>query len=123
MDSLNKKLSEFDLHSLFEACTKEAQRIGGDKRCIEYFYHRAKSSRVLCSRQGEVIVADMNIRDWCAAIAWSAPGVGRPPKQAAPKAASSTDQTPSVTEGPENAPERKQPRYGAKSKRASVDSL
>ena len=123
MDSLNKKLSEFDHQSLFEACTREAQRIGGDESCIEYFYHRAKSSRIWCSRQGEVTVADMDIRDWCAAIAWAAPGIGRPPKQAARKTAPATDEISSGTVPAQNVPDRKQPRSGAKSKRASVNSL
>lgn len=82
MGAAGTTLSESDKHCLFEGCIREAERIGGDERTAKYFYLRAQSSRVWLSSQGAVTIADMDIADWCGAIAWSAPGVGRPPKSA-----------------------------------------
>ena len=105
MNGAAKSLSEFDRHNLYKACAREAERLGGGELCAAYFFERAQSSRVWLSRQSEVTVADMEIADWCAAIAWSAPGVGRPPKRA---------EEPST-----DAVQRKQPRVGAHFRRSS----
>lgn len=101
-------LTDLDRHSLFEACTHEAKRLGGDERTAEYFFVRAQTSRVWLSSRGNVTVADMDIQDWCSAIAWSAPGMGRKPQRAGPVA---------VTQNAE--PERKQARSGAGFRRSS----
>lgn len=129
MSETSSGLSDLDRHSLFEACTREAQRIGGDERTAEYFFVRAQSSRVWLSEQGAVTVADMDIEDWCGAIAWSAPGVGRPPRKA-PAARGNDEPTtsgsssdsagelpsPTATGAPATA---KQPRFGAKARRSN----
>lgn len=131
-------LSAFHRHSLFEACTREAKRLGGDERTAEYFFGRAQSSRVWLSEQGAVTIADMDITDWCSAIAWSAPGIGRAAKaKKADLSAAKTTQNAiadaieptKATEGtPPREPEnqstptaaneikRKQPRSGARAK-------
>ncbi len=127
MSETSPGLSDLDRHSLYEACTREAKRIGGDERTAEYFFVRAQSSRVWLSEQGAVTVADMDIEDWCGAIAWSAPGVGRPPRKAAatrgdrksvsPKPASGQDTAhPAAANAPSPA---KQPRFGAKARRSN----
>jgi len=107
-------LTAHDREILFEACTREAKRIGGDERSAEYFFVRAQSSRVWCSNNGTVTVADMAIEDWCNAIAWSAPGMGRPPKRAPARPdPNSLSRAESETQA------RKKPRSGANSKRSS----
>ena len=118
MGANESSLTASDRHSLFTACAREAGRLGGDERCAEYFFVRAQSSRVRCANNGAVSVADMNIEDWCDAIAWSAPGLGRPPKRASARPVSEQEAElhPELDADAEN---RKQPRLGAKSKRAS----
>jgi len=83
---------------LFAACMREAERLGGDERTAEYFFNRARASRVCLSNPDAVTVADVNISTWCAAIAWSAPGLGR-------------RQTPANSH-----PSEKQPRSGARAR-------
>jgi|GEM_PF-3340980 len=117
MDEPHSTLTACDRQSLFAACSREAKRIGGDDRSAEYFFVRAQSSRVWCGTKGAVTVADMDIGDWCDAIAWSAPGMGKPPKRAG--ARPSTQDTEHSTKPYEPEELRKQPRSGAKSKRAS----
>ena len=92
-------LSAFERHSLFEACAREARRLGGDDRTADYFFKRAQTSNVWLSAQGAVTIADMDISDWCEAIVWSAPGTNK-------SGAHGLDAT-----------GRKQPRSGAKSRR------
>lgn len=103
-------LTAFDRHSLFEACAREALRLGGDERTAEYFFNRAQTSRVWLSEQGAVTIADMDIADWCSAIAWSAPGIGR--------ASRDNNPMPSPTRNADSkAPlKRKQPRSGARAR-------
>ena len=110
-------LTAHDRQSLYAACLREAKRIGGDDRAAEYFFVRAQSSRVWFGSNGAVTIADMDIGDWCNAIAWSAPGMAKPPKRAAARPDSNGAE--SSTEPLEV---RKQPRSGAKSKRASGDA-
>ncbi len=105
-----------DRQRLFAACSQEAERLGGDERCAEYFFVRAQSSRVQYGAKGAVTVADMKIEDWCDAIAWSAPGMGKPPNRASSRSSASDTET-----GHPQLEARKQPRSGAKSKRASGD--
>jgi len=107
MSEARSSLSDFERHSLFEACTREAERIGGDERTAEYFFERAQSSRIWMSSHGAVTIADMDISDWCGAIAWSAPGVGRRPGRAGARGNGFTAPTSS-----------KQPRSGAKYRRS-----
>lgn len=131
-------LSASHRQSLFEACSGEAKRLGGNERTAEYFFGRAQSSRVWLSEQGDVTIADMDIADWCSAIAWSAPGIRRPAKgvEAAPSAADTTQSAIADATEPTNTPEdtspldatnpgartatteikRKQPRSGARAK-------
>ena len=115
-------LSAFDRHSLFEACAREAEQLGGDERTAEYFFRRAQSSRVWLSEQGAVTIADMDIADWCGAIAWSAPGIGRtanPTTKAVPASAPARAGTSGVDKKAAHAaPEfrKKQPRSGARAR-------
>ena len=117
MDEPLNTLTASNRQSLYAACSREAKRIGGDDRAAEYFFVRAQSSRVWCGNNGAVTVADMDIGDWCDAIAWSAPGMGKPPKRAGPKLDPDV-----LVNGAEPLEPRKQPRSGAKSKRASGDA-
>jgi len=129
-------LTDFNRHSLYEACTQEALRLGGDEHCAEYFFVRAQSSRVWFSTQGTVTIADMAIEDWCAAIAWSAPGIGRPPKsgdrQEPHFTAAANDENEDEDEDdiPESQSDsratsqsRKQPRSGAQFRRPSDSAI
>ena len=91
MKDVTTRLTAADRHSLFEACAREAERLGGDERTTDYFFGRAQSSRVWLAAQGAVTIADMDIADWCSAIAWSAPGRGRSPQKAGFKSAEQTN--------------------------------
>ena len=118
MDDSQTALTEQTRQSLYAACSREALRVGGDERCTEYFFVRAQTSRVWCGSNGDVTVADMHIADWCDAIAWSAPGINKPSKPGNPQSA------PNDPETGELEPEaRKQPRSGAKSKRAAFGDI
>jgi hypothetical protein len=68
-------LTQLGRDLLFAACVEQAERLGGNERTASYFFARARASRVWLSAEGMVSVADMDIADWCAAIAWAAPGL------------------------------------------------
>ena len=118
MGDTQTDLTQYNRQKLFVACRSEAQRIGGNEHCAEYFFVRAQSARVRFASAGAITVAGMLIQDWCDAIAWSAPGLGRPPKRASARPVSEQEAElhPELDADAEN---RKQPRLGAKSKRAS----
>ncbi len=111
MKNNSSTLTPFERHSLFEACSREAMRLGGDERTADYFFTRAQSSRIWLSKDGAVTVADMDFADWCSAIAWSAPAVGQTPKQSRPPLRAEPNRA-QVT----SAPDKKQPRSGARAK-------
>jgi len=119
MNKPETTLTERDRERLYAACLEEAQRVGGDERCAEYFFVRAQSSQVWFANDGAVTIADMRIEDWCDAIAWSAPGMGKPPRRAVAKLSATHQGSILPTSLGATAPQRKQPRFGAKSKRTS----
>jgi len=114
-------LSDFQRHCLFEACAREADRLGGDERTTEYFFVRAQTSRIWLSRQGSVTIADMDIRDWCAAIAWSAPGIRSRSQRAAEKHIKKAVEKAVEAANDTGEVERKQARSGARFRRTQND--
>ncbi|MEM7219767.1 MAG: hypothetical protein AAF515_15470 [Pseudomonadota bacterium] len=72
------ELNDIQRHALFEACARQADVLGGDERTADYFFRRAQASRVWFSAYGQLTVADMELEDWCGAIAWQAPGIDDP---------------------------------------------
>lgn len=76
-DSTQNALSSLNSERLFAACIHEAEQLGGDERTADYFFRRAQAAHLALTEQGNVTVTGMDIAAWCAAIAWSAPGIRR----------------------------------------------